>query len=77
MSAFTEAADYMKSLNDGDLLAGMESFRARMDAAMDRDHLSMGLDSYEEWAEDHEYEIERYNIIFDGMAKLFAPKETI
>ena len=76
MSAFTEAAEYMKSTNGGHLLAGMVSFRERMDNAMSRDHLSMGLDSYEDWAEDHSYEIERYNIIYDGMSKLFAPKES-
>lgn len=69
---FNEARSIMSALGRGDLLAGMELFRDMMDEAMLADRHSHGEESYEEWAENWHYEVDAYNVIFDGMSKLFA-----
>ena len=72
--SFHNASDIMTRHGQGDLLAGMQS----MDAIW-KDHCCpasgvMAGDD-DEFFDCWEYEVNAYNIVFEGMARLFAPLE--
>jgi hypothetical protein len=57
-----QAANTLKSLGHGSLIAGMEIIR----------DLYMQCECTHEFSEDWEFEIHCYNKIFAGMSKIFA-----
>ena len=69
---FAEATKLMERLTDGGLLEGMEY----MDRVWDEYIASDDQDDdkfYETW----QYEVNAFNVVFENMSKLFAPKETV
>ena len=69
---FTVAADCITRFGGGDLLTGMK----KMDAIW-TDYINLPGDEqeYEDFFAKWVYEVNAYNVVYEGMAKLFAPKE--
>jgi hypothetical protein len=66
--SFHNASGIMTRHGQGDLLAGMKS----MDAIWN-DHCGDMAGDDDEFFDHWEYEVNAYNIVFEGMARLFAP----
>jgi len=65
-----EAVEMMTRRGQGDLLKGMEDVKS-MEALNADDDQNEGFQSG--WR----YEIRAYNVVFENMSKLFAPKENV
>lgn len=66
-----EAVRTIQGRGKGDLLGGMEEMELIWS-----EHCVTGdedSDFYENWI----YEVNAFNVVFEGMSKLFAPKETV
>ena len=69
---FNVAADCIRRFGGGDLLAGMQ----KMDAVWsDYVNLPGEQQEDEDFFSKWRYEVNAYNVVYEGMAKLFAPKE--
>ena len=70
-----DAVRTVKSQGNGDLLAGMEAIQERWDeyASGKQDMIYHSDDAwYDHWC----YEINAYNVVFENMSALLAPRET-
>ena len=73
---FDNAVRTVKFQGSGNLLAGMEAIQARWDeyASGDMDMIYQDDDDfYDHW----QYEVNAYNVVFESMSALLAPKETV
>ena len=71
-----DAVRTVKCQGNGDLLAGMEQIQARWDeyAAGKMDMIYRDDDDfYEHWI----YEVNAYNVVFENMSALLAPREAV
>ena len=66
----------IQGLGKGDALAGMEFLADEWDAYARGDQDDC-YDGDSDWFENWIYEANAYNVVFEGMSKLFAPKETV
>ena len=70
--SFEEAVETIKRRADGDLLEGMKS--------MDRlweEYVASDDQDDDEFFANWCYETNAYNVVFENMSKLFAPKEVV
>ena len=70
---FEEAVKTMTAYGRGDLLAGMEAMNRVWDehcASYGSDNARFETDS--DFYETYEYEVNAYNVVFEGMGKLFG-----
>ena len=73
---FEDAVRTVKYQGNGDLLAGMEAIEARWNeyASGKMDMVYRDDDDfYEHWI----YEVNAFNVVFETMGALLAPKETV
>lgn len=81
---FDEATQLIERLTDGGLLEGMEFMNKQWDKYLaeeraflkgETDEKTYGDDDdfYDHW----QYEVNAFNVVFENMSKLFAPKETV
>ena len=74
--SFEDAVRTVKYQGNGDLLGGMEAIQARWDeyASGKMDMVYRDDDDfYEHWI----YEVNAFNVVFETMGALLAPKETV
>lgn len=64
-----EAVAVIKGRGLGDLLKGMEEMNRIWE-----DHVKMCLDTDDDFFDNWVYEVNAYNVVFEGMSKLFAEK---
>ena len=64
-----EAVAVIKGRGLGDLLKGMEEMNRIWN-----DHCEEGLDTDDDFFDNWVYEVNAYNVVFEGMSKLFAEK---
>ena len=64
-----EAVGVIKGRGLGDLLKGMEEMNRIWE-----DHVKMCLDTDDDFFDNWVYEVNAYNVVFEGMGKLFAEK---
>lgn len=70
--SFDEAWNMMTRRGDGDCLEGMKSMDRMWSEYIDLPYDEQDDDEfYYNWS----YELSAYNIVYEGMSKLFAPKE--
>ena len=72
---FENAVRTVKFQGNGNLLEGMEKIQARWDeyATGKVDCFQDDDDFYEHW----QYEVNAFNVVFESMSALLAPKETV
>lgn len=72
---FENAVRTVKFQGNGNLLAGMEKIQARWDeyASGTVDCFQDDDDFYDHW----QYEVNAFNVVFESMGALLAPKETV
>ncbi len=74
--SFEDAVRTVKMQGNGDLLTGMEQIQARWDeyASGKMDMIYRDDDDfYEHWI----YEVNAFNVVFENMSALLAPRETV
>lgn len=70
-----EAVDAMTRRGIGDLLEGMKSMDRIWEEHCAAQRIDIDAESDSDFYDNWEYELNAYNIVFEGMSKLFAPKE--
>lgn len=74
--SFEEAVRTITNRGSGDLLKGMESMNELWDEYCNGELAAMYEDD-DEFFYHWSYETNAYNVVFENMSKLFAPKETV
>lgn len=72
---WTDAVRTVKCQGNGDLLAGMEAIQARWDEYASG-KMDMIYSSDDAWYDNWCYEANAYNVVFETMGALLAPRET-
>lgn len=65
--SFDEAANIIKGRANGDLLKGMESMNKLWE-----DYCASDDQDDDEFFDNWQYEVNAYNVVFEGMSKLFG-----
>ena len=70
-----DAVHIVKCQGNGDLLAGMQQIQARWDEYASG-NMDMVYPNDDAWYDNWCYEVNAYNVVFETMGALLAPRET-